>query len=446
MRMTRIQVFLLGCLLIALLGPAVFSQRGGMGGGKGGKGGMGKGMFNPDDIFNRMSNGEATFDVNKVELRQWGQETVEQQREKMMSFLQSKGVSNGQMTKELYREYFEARSKDREKGMAEMGFKMLAKDAASFNVDKVEIGGMMRMMGDPERTRQQMRDFLKSKGITSGEMTKELFLEYSSNRIREFREKGDTRTEEEKKKDEDIRVREFFKTLDTNNDNVLTKEELEAGRRSRAPASSLLEDFNRYDKNRNGTIDLDEYIGYIRARTEEREKEREKRREEKEKRTEDPKQEKLPDLDVRPIVYRFGKLPKELPGWFSENDKDKDGQLGLYEWKREGKDVKEFLAMDTNGDGFLTAEEMLRYQRIQEKLKAKNGSEATAVARGPILNPAPGLPGANEQGGDRGNMFRGKGKGKGKGGNFEGKGKGGNFEGRGKGGNFEGKGRMRKGG
>jgi hypothetical protein len=74
-----------------------------------------------------------------------------------------------------------------------------------------------------------------------------------------------------------------------------------------------------------------------------------------------------PVEETRPAVYRVGKLPRELPGWFAQLDKDNDGQVGLYEWKAAGKATTEFLAMDANGDGFLTAEEVLRFQRVNKK-------------------------------------------------------------------------------
>jgi len=60
----------------------------------------------------------------------------------------------------------------------------------------------------------------------------------------------------------------------------------------------------------------------------------------------------------RPVVYRFGKLPKDFP--YASIDKDEDGQVSLYEWRNSGKSVEEFLDRDLNGDGFLTAEEWLR--------------------------------------------------------------------------------------
>ena len=79
-----------------------------------------------------------------------------------------------------------------------------------------------------------------------------------------------------------------------------------------------------------------------------------------------------PEEEKRPVVYRAGKLPKELPPWFAQMDEDKDGQVGLYEWKKAGRPVSEFQAMDLNGDGFITVEEALRYVKIQAKNVASN--------------------------------------------------------------------------
>ncbi len=46
----------------------------------------------------------------------------------------------------------------------------------------------------------------------------------------------------------------------------------------------------------------------------------------------------------------------ELPAQFRELDKDKDGQLGVYEWPRD--DLETFQKLDRNSDGFLTTAEL----------------------------------------------------------------------------------------
>jgi Ca2+-binding EF-hand superfamily protein len=410
--MTRLQVGLLALILVAVLLPAAYTQFGrGPGGGFGGKGGfggpggMGK-MFNPDDIFNRMSNGADSFDVNTVELRQRGEETVEQQREKMNAYLQTKGVTNGKMTKELYREFFEGRMRELSRGMAKRGFEGLAKGAASFDVDKVEITGFMLMAGSAEKQREQMKAFLKSKGVTNNQMTEELYAEFNENRMKEFREKGDTRTEEEKKQAQAAMLKSGFESMDLNKDGFLTMDELNSPDRRRGFGDSIREkeNFDRFDANKDGKISYEEFQKYIEVRTEEREKRREEREEEKKK---EEGGVKADDLDARPPVYRFGKLPKELPVWFNDTDKDQDAQVGLYEWKQQGKDVKEFLAMDANGDGFLTAEEMIRFEKA--KVKGVDLQSATAASGRPPAGgpfglggpPAGGGPGVGERGGPR---------------------------------------------
>lgn len=85
----------------------------------------------------------------------------------------------------------------------------------------------------------------------------------------------------------------------------------------------------------------------------------------------EPKDEETP----KPTVYRFGKLPKEVPSWFEELDTDKDGQVGLYEWRKAGRVTDDFVGMDQNGDGLLTAEEWIRHSKLALERKANPVSE-----------------------------------------------------------------------
>jgi hypothetical protein len=62
-----------------------------------------------------------------------------------------------------------------------------------------------------------------------------------------------------------------------------------------------------------------------------------------------------------------------LPGWFSTLDADEDKQISLYEWRKAGKEIKEFLEMDLNGDGLLTTDEYSRW--AQQKREADQRRE-----------------------------------------------------------------------
>jgi hypothetical protein len=57
--------------------------------------------------------------------------------------------------------------------------------------------------------------------------------------------------------------------------------------------------------------------------------------------------------------------PPELPAWFAEYDADRDGQVGLYEWRKKGRTIAELLPMDQNGDGYLTSRELLAFLAAQ---------------------------------------------------------------------------------
>ncbi len=68
--------------------------------------------------------------------------------------------------------------------------------------------------------------------------------------------------------------------------------------------------------------------------------------------------------DRFPAAVRHGHLPDGLPSWFVDLDADKDGQIALSEWRKDGRPIPEFLEMDLNGDGLLPPDEYLRYLRL----------------------------------------------------------------------------------
>jgi hypothetical protein len=154
-------------------------------------------------------------------------------------------------------------------------------------------------------------------------------------------------------------VESLFRRLDVNEDGWLGPDEMPDGLRGALA---------RWDANRDGVLDLKEYEAYYQDHLGRLSQDviagkidlRLKRGGPRPSPPTPPPP--APELS-RPVVYRYGRLPAGLPDWFAHLDTDKDGQVGLYEWLRGGRPRAEFLKMDINRDGFLTAEELLRHLR-----------------------------------------------------------------------------------
>jgi hypothetical protein len=168
-------------------------------------------------------------------------------------------------------------------------------------------------------------------------------------------------------------ARKLFSRFDVNGDGVLTTDEMPEGLRT---------DRARWDTNRDGVIDQAEYAAYHLGRLKQLSQQvaageidlklkfrpvdgapppADPTR---------PADAPPPETDKRPAVMRAGKLPAGLPDWFVKLDTDGDGQVGLYEWKDSGRPLTEFTAIDRNGDGLITPDEMLRYLAEHPEAKA----------------------------------------------------------------------------
>jgi Ca2+-binding EF-hand superfamily protein len=176
-------------------------------------------------------------------------------------------------------------------------------------------------------------------------------------------------------------VEDRFRRYDHNGDGLLNFDEM---------PESLRAERDKWDTNHDGFIDLNEFKAYYQARTQQRMAE---------SGAASPfgalpvDQYGLPitvpveeEEDKKPVVYRSGKLPKELPSWFKQLDTDNDGQIGLYEWKLSGRSIEEFQSMDRNNDGFLTIEEVLRFtannKANSEEVAAANGENSNGPGDG----------------------------------------------------------------
>jgi Ca2+-binding EF-hand superfamily protein len=163
------------------------------------------------------------------------------------------------------------------------------------------------------------------------------------------------------------------------------------GRVTFAEADDRLKpNFQLIDRNGDGAIDLDEYRAYYAARDQNRGD-----RNDRGNNSGGPppwsgawgdpnsnwggrdRQDPRKDTEeAKPVAMRYGKLPKDLPEWYDQYDADKDGQVALHEWRKSGKSIEDFMDMDLNKDGLITADELLRFNRLKvenEKIAALTG-------------------------------------------------------------------------
>ncbi|HXG10703.1 MAG TPA: EF-hand domain-containing protein [Gemmataceae bacterium] len=175
-------------------------------------------------------------------------------------------------------------------------------------------------------------------------------------------------------------TRNLFRKLDVNGDGLLTPNEM---------PDALLNQRGRWDANRDGFIDLDEYGAYYQARLRSlSEQVASGQILLKPGLVPTVPNATLPDQEERrPTVYRAGRLPPGLPAWFVQLDTDGDAQVGLYEWKHSSRSLDDFRSIDRNGDGFITVEEVLHYQAQQTASRSNGLSRAGPASAGIAGNP-----------------------------------------------------------
>ncbi len=177
----------------------------------------------------------------------------------------------------------------------------------------------------------------------------------------------------------DQQVQERFRRYDRDNDGKITAAEAQQSDRLRGV-------FQQYDKNADGSMDFAEYkTYYVDAISGQSSGGSSSSNQGLPPGSpggwdgsggRDPRQ---PIEEPKPVVLRYGKLPKELPSWFNSLDTNQDGQIALYEWRNDGRLATDFLPMDLNGDGLVTAEEYLRYKNPSQ---SSSSSGASGDSRG----------------------------------------------------------------
>jgi Ca2+-binding EF-hand superfamily protein len=172
-----------------------------------------------------------------------------------------------------------------------------------------------------------------------------------------------------------------FQRRDRNGDGYLDSSEM---------PDELRAELNRWDTNRDGLIDVNEYKAWYEARRAQRQLERDQAQRQLERNQYNTvvwqngwnganpgTTSSSSSAENKPPVYRAGKLPKELQPpkhWFTAVDTDNDGQISLCEWRKSGRPLEEFYQIDRNGDGFLTIEEVLAYEKSRRDVKQANRS------------------------------------------------------------------------
>lgn len=332
----------------------------------GGGGGM---MSDPGRMFDFLARGRPYFLVTETRSL----------REPLQKYLTDKGITNGQVTRELFTQFSAQATASAPGGGGPGGFS----GQAPFGQN---MGAFPRGGGFPAGP-GGMSSFSPGSGFPGG--AEGGFSRGRGNSFEMMNQWADGE----------------FNRRDSNGDGVLNSDEM---------PDAIKNDLAHFDTNHDKLIDVTEYRAYFMARIQG---------------GGDAERGANPvtiileeEFDKRPTVLRAGKLPKELK-WFSDLDIDGDGQVALWEWRRGGKEMDEFPGHDRNADGFITPEEAMRMNvaRGNDRSAGGDSSDGESASSFPA-NPFMSRSGDNNSRpafGSGANPFSGFGKG-----NFNGFGKG----------------------
>jgi len=217
------------------------------------------------------------------------------------------------------------------------------------------------LISEVRSNRADLEKFAAQEGIKDGKLTRNQFVKFWNLRSEQRKQVDSKIAKKSKKPDDDDDdpplnpAERVFNDLDLNRDGFLNAEEI-------AFAKQFKNEWKKWDADDDGLISLDEWKAYWRQKDMAPGVLAKKNPSEQE--TASAKKPPANKIDAKVVQAQVSKTPAVLPAWFAQIDLDKDGQISLYEWKKAGKDIEEFLKLDLNDDGFLTAKEVLRSQQV----------------------------------------------------------------------------------
>jgi Ca2+-binding EF-hand superfamily protein len=205
-------------------------------------------------------------------------------------------------------------------------------------MDRNRDGVVTRDEIQDRRTMGRFEEYMRRAGVTDGRLTREAFLAALQQRLGEQTQRA-------------------FRDLDRNRDGRLDSAEIQR-------SSRLRTEWERWDTSRDGSLDFNELRPFLEGRNQRNGPTT----------TASGSPSGTPQSPEMAGGFRPGKLPPNLPEWFTELDRDNDGQVALHEWK--DRPLEDFMRIDRNRDGFLTIEETVRHGAATEvKGKAPNPSD-----------------------------------------------------------------------
>ena len=237
----------------------------------------------------------------------------------------------------------------------------------------------------------QLQQMALQQGNGSGVVTRQQFSGYMQSILggMQSQAKGGAKGGKGKGNPDEEAARRF-KGGDKNGDNYLNPDEM---------TSQLKAVWKKYDRDGNNLLDVEEYKGYWREVSSTASIGGGKGNNPMANMSMFMIEE---NWDARPTVFRIGKMPPGMPDWFGEYDIDRDGQIGLYEWRPSGKPFVEFQIMDRNGDGLVTAEELIWYRK---SITSLGNSTLDAMAYSQMQNSKKGKGANGKKGGNNNDPF-----------------------------------------